>query len=517
MENLFFLLVKGRRQCMVTGTESGLSLFRGAFRNPKSNKGGNMKKFSLAAAILLFLSFGEAFPQGAKEEVQKIHFVQDDSQDKMVSRIFILKYLQANDITPFVAGMVKRYNINSSVSCMVYGNNNQEILTVTCPVEMMPYVEDFLAKADRNVKIKGHTPGEIIKGTGITRAVYTPRYRSGQEMINIIVNALINEGPYSSLYGYDQNSNQIYWKDNTSNTEYVYDFLQYLDRPAPQLNFVFQVYEVRESVMRDMGIDYLAWKNGPGLNLFQVGFRAMDLSSSGSAALQSLSGPLGGFFFAPQFDMSFLRLLQQNGKADIRESASLTVSNSETRTYTLSFNPQFQRIYKGENDITQVGSITGLPEGYSQMLLQITSPIVNLHYGIPQTPYPESEAFALPSYKKGFYNTLGGTLQFSYSLQTAHIVEQNNLGDELMDLSTMNGSVTIPLRKETILAKWDLMQKVEQTIGIPFLCDIPYLKYLFSTTTTSTEKVSFYVTVRVTPSLVTVPEKFHAGLLKKIK
>lgn len=467
--------------------------------------------------FFLFLAGGGIFLYGGGNEIRKIHFVQDDNQDRMVSKIFVLKYLQANDITPFVAGMIKRYNVNSSVSCMVYGDKNEEILTVSCPVEMMPYVEEFLAMADRPVKVKGRTPDEILRGTGISRAVYTPKYRSGQEMINIIVNALINEGPYSSLYGYDQNSNQIYWKDNSSNTEYVYEFLRYLDRPAPQLAFHFDVYEVRESSLRDIGLDYLAWKNGPGLNLFQVGFQAMDLSSSGSAALQSMSGPVGAFLFAPQFDMSFLRILQQNGRARIVDSAFLTVSNSESKSYSLSFDPQFQRIYKSDNDMTHVGIITGLPEGYAQLALKIISPIANLHYGLPQAPYPEEEAFALPPYREGFYHTLGGTLQFSYSLSSAHMVEQNNFGEELMECSLMEGSVTLPLRKETILVRWDLDQEVEQTVGIPFLSRIPILKHLFGTVTKSREKTSYYITVKVRPSLLSPRGKLQAGVVRKIK
>ena len=40
---------------------------------------------------------------------------------------------------------------------------------------------------------------------------------------------------------------------------------------------------------------------------------------------------------------------------------------------------------------------------------------------------------------------------------------------------------------------------VEQTIGIPFLCEIPVLKYIFGTTTTNTEINRFFVTVRAVP------------------
>ena len=75
---------------------------------------------------------------GSESGVQLLRFVQDDAQDYMVSKIYVLKYAQSNDLMPFVAGMIKRYNMNSSVSCIEYGSQNEQILTVTCPVGMMP-------------------------------------------------------------------------------------------------------------------------------------------------------------------------------------------------------------------------------------------------------------------------------------------------------------------------------------------------------------------------------------------
>ena len=142
-----------------------------------------MKKIFIFQAVLLFFLAAYA----GTEETRQLRFVQDDAQDYMVSKIYHLKYVQANDITPFVMGIVMRYNMNSSVGAIEYGSSNAQMLTVTCPIKMMPYVDDFIAKVDRNVKIDGKVPGDIIKGTGITRAVYQPQYRSGKEMLNILV------------------------------------------------------------------------------------------------------------------------------------------------------------------------------------------------------------------------------------------------------------------------------------------------------------------------------------------
>ncbi len=458
-----------------------------------------------------------ASPDPTAQKSRKVHLIQDDAQDKMVSKIYKLKYVQGNDLIPFVSGIVMRYNINSIVDSVSYGNN-QQWLTVTCPVEMMPYVDEFIAKADRNVKIAGKVPGEIIQGSGITRAVYRPLYRSGQAIADVLINSVIGTGPGGAIYAYDANSNQIYWKDNASNTSYVYQFLSYLDRPPPQITLVFTIYEIRESSLRDLGVDYLAWKNGPGLNIFQAGFDAFGLSSAGSAALQALSGPFGGFFFAPQFDASFIRMLQQNGKADIANTATMTVSNSNTASYSIYFNPQQQNIVKSDNDRTSVdtGIVAAAADAY-QSYAKITGPVVNLRYGESQSGYPDNEAFSVAAYDPAKFRKLPGTLFFQYELQAASVVERNNVGAELVETSRINGNCLIPLDKETVLGRWEKESTVTQITGVPWLSEIPILRYLFSTETVAVEKTFVYATVHASLLDTARAGEITPGILKKIK
>jgi type II secretory pathway component GspD/PulD (secretin) len=458
-----------------------------------------MKNF-FYRSVLLLTALGCINAAGADDPVQRVHFIQDDAQDYMVSKIYRLQYVQANDLVPFVLGMVMRYNINSSANTIL-GANNEQLLTVTCPTEMMPYVDEFVKMADRNIKIDNKTVDDVISGSGITRAVYQPRYRSGQGLVNVLVNSVIGTGPAGAIYAYDQNSNQIYWKDNSSNTPFVYEFLSYIDRPAPQIVFELKLYEVRESTLRDLGIEYLAWKNGPGLNLFQTAFDAFSLNSGGTAALQAISGPVGGFFFAPQFDASFIRMLEQKGNARITNSAMLTVSNSDSASYRIFFNPQMQNIVKNNNDQTSVaGSSLNLPEGFNQLYLRIDQPVVNIHYGKGQADYPDSEIFELEPYKNGTYSRYPGTVFFAYSLQSATVMERSNTGEELINSSLMESSVLLDLNKEFVLGQWNTVQEIEQVIGVPWLSEIPILKYFFSTTTVQKENCKLYLTV--TPHLL---------------
>ena len=475
-----------------------------------------MFRHTTAITLGLLLCAASTAPAAdeTKTGVQKLRFVQDDAQDRMVSKIYQLKYVQSNDVTPFLLGIVKRYNMNSSVNCIEYGADNTQLLTVTCPIKMMPYVDDFIRKIDRDIKVDGRTPADVIRGTGITRAVYRPKFRSGQNMLNVLVNSIIGEGPAGSVYAWDANSNQIYWKDNSSNTQYVYEFLSWIDRPAPQITFHFTLYELRESTLRDLGIEYLAWKNGPGAQLLSTGF-----NFGGTAALQAFSGPLGGFLFAPQFDASFIRLLQQSGNAEIRNRATLTVCNN-TPSAELYFNPQFQNIAKSDNDKSSVTTgLLGETAGLNQLYLKLIQPIVNLHYGVPQEGYPASEEFSINPYQPGAYAKYPGTVFFGYDIQAADIVERNNVGSELVETSQVTGNTLIELGRETILAEWNLEQEVEQTIGMPFLMEIPILKYLFSTTTTSLEKTRFYlaVTAEMLDTARPAPADGAAGELIQLK
>ena len=66
--------------------------------------------FRNAAAATLGLLLCTAAAQNAdnvKPGVQKLRFIQDDAQDRMVSKVYRLKYVQSNDVTPSMLGFVK--------------------------------------------------------------------------------------------------------------------------------------------------------------------------------------------------------------------------------------------------------------------------------------------------------------------------------------------------------------------------------------------------------------------------
>ncbi|MFA6716827.1 MAG: hypothetical protein WCS27_15715, partial [Victivallaceae bacterium] len=48
-----------------------------------------------------------------KTDSRTVHFIQNDAQPQMTTKVYVLKHLRASDITPFILGAVKRFSPQS--------------------------------------------------------------------------------------------------------------------------------------------------------------------------------------------------------------------------------------------------------------------------------------------------------------------------------------------------------------------------------------------------------------------
>ena len=442
-----------------------------------------MRKWTGILLTLTALAGGVFAEEQPGEKPRLLHLLQDDAQEPMVTRIFELKNVSAGDLTPFVLGLVKRYNTNSAVDRLKYGYGKKQFLIVTTPSKMMKCIEEIIPKLD-HAGGKLDPSGSIVAGTGIARFTYQPRFRSSEEMVNIS-NRLIRAAGYAFR---DSSSNLIYWKDTNAVGKYIGMWMRVFDHPLPQVELVFKVYEVRQSQLNDIGIDYLAWKNGPGLNMLSFGFESISVDTVENAFSNMdmfSSWSYGGMFVAPKFDMSFIRMLSQKGSAKISSTASLTVINNYTGSYYVRFAPENQNLSKDDRDRTYV--VAGASNSFNAV---VSSPVICFRRtGEVDTSYI-GDGFNFTT-----FSSLGGSVQFKYELTSNDVVERNNRGTELTDRSYVSSSLTADIGMERLLAVYKRQQAVEQTVGVPFLSDIPVVKYLFSTTTKVNEDVKLFVTV----------------------
>ena len=449
-----------------------------------------MRKIYISALLLLI---GISSFNVHAEKVKKLRLNQDDAQSYMVSKAYELKHTRSCDIAPFVEGAVKRYNIDSNVQRLDFKAAGKEILVVSTSVDMMPYVDDMIAKIDiPGVK---DSSGSVVEGTGISRFGYYPKNRATPEMLKILRNNIL---PGNSSVFLDESVSMLYWKSSKSDGDQVMRWINELDRPVPQVQLKMRVYEVRDSDLTDIGINYVAWKNGPGLDIFGAGMESMNLSGwdnivksaafKGVDIMSKSNWAWGGFLFAPQFDMSFVRVLAQGGKARIADSGSLTMVNDFDNSYNIKFSPDFQNILKNpETDQTNV-----VPSSPSIFELTVNQPVICFK-GAGNTVFESPDD---RRYDEEKVSTVEGTIMFNYFVTKADPVERNNFGQELYQTMNASSNLTLAVGNERLLATWKKDYETEQTIGVPFLSSIPILKYLFGTTTKVKNSSYYFVTVK---------------------
>ena len=101
----------------------------------------------------------------------------------------------------------------------------------------------------------------------------------------------------------------------------------------------------------------------------------------------------------------------------------------------------------------------------------------------------------LPFTREDYSKKFGGNVNFNYQLNSSEVVERNKYGEELTESSTVDSYVTMAVNHEKLLTSWTKDSEVEQTIGVPFLCEVPVLKYIFGYTTKNIDKTHFFLTV----------------------
>jgi hypothetical protein len=443
----------------------------------------NFKKKLLAGLTVLAGVVGSLMAQ----ETRTLTLIEDYDQKYMCTRVFELKYIQAQDLTPFVLGAVKRYNPESDVQRLNYKYGKKTYLVVSTGVDMMPYVIDMVAKLDRPCDKKDEA-GSIVDGDGIYRFVYYTKFRATENM-NAVLQNTVSDG--KSFV--DTSVNMFYWKDSLSDGTTYLKYLKALDRPVPQLNIQLNVYEINENDFTELGVDYISWKNGPGADLLGIGYdwlnftSVQDFSQWTNSLNAVAKGPasdftgMGGFMVAPNFDATFLRMLAQKGKAKVATSGQLVVINDfdsdpgndnfASAKYRLRFTPNYQTIQKDDDRNISIDSLQ------EEFYFYLRNPTIGFNDAA----------------------TEAATLMFGWVLNISDQVEQTNTGAPVINQQLMRSWLTLEAGTEKLLTTYTKEHMVKQYNGMPFLGDIPVLKYIFGAAANSKTKTRVFITVKSSP------------------
>jgi hypothetical protein len=452
---------------------------------------GTPEKSQQSAAGIQRTRLGTAQWKDKEPGTREITIVEDRDQTYMTSKVYVLQHTKAVDLRPFVDGAVRRFNSESNVQRLNYSAGGKQYLVVNMALDMVPYIDDMVKKLDRQTKDpkKDTIDGSIISGTGIYRFSYQPQFRASQEMLNVF--STVGFAAAEAAYFLDPASNTFYWKNSYSDGIDGLNWMKILDRPIPQVEFKINMYEINMNSLRELGIDFIRLKNGPGADLLNFGtdlfsFKAdeqfmgkmIDLISKGSHSWT-------GFLIAPDFDGSFIRLLAQKGNAKVATSNAMSVATDYTdpgnvwanARYRFTFTPEYQNISK---NATQ--EITVANDSANTYQFHLRSPVICYNGKIKKKEDAEA-----------------ATMTFGWVLGNGSVLERDNNGAETINPTVARSFATINPGVEKLIAAFDRQHDVNQNNGIPFLSEIPGFKYIFGSTSDSQAHYKIFITAETTP------------------
>ena len=141
---------------------------------------------------------------------------------------------------------------------LINGANNTTGIQVICPRYQLPYIKQVVAALDK--------PWVQDFEDGSSAIYYKAKHR---DITNINAVAFDAGTPDQAFLSIDEKNNAVYYHDDEGSIGGYMSIVEKVDVPAHQVVMDISVYEITEQDDEKLGLDYIAWKNGPGKNLFQ--------------------------------------------------------------------------------------------------------------------------------------------------------------------------------------------------------------------------------------------------------
>jgi len=417
-----------------------------------------MKKFlvSIVATIIVSVTLNA--------EERQVEVVSDNDADTIVSKIYKLKSAKAADLIPYITHAVdsaigeKNAQV-TSVTAFRYGMDEEDAIVVTMKESMIKDIDDMVQKIDR--------PG--LNGSGLFNFEYNLKNRHNMDFFADFVNILSAKTRISTI-----NGEKIIWKSNKGYGILGMKWLKRLDKLVPRSEVTFNIYEVSEDNVKDIGVDYSSWlydvQNG-GIAPFTHSFSFTDSRNASGEWQESTTNNF-------QFNASFIRMLQQKGIANLATSGSIMIKNNMA---PLPFDP----------------ALLALMTPAQQQLYKLLTPSYNAELNLVASSDNNTGTLIESLYDVTEVNIkCAPTLYYDsdFSNLRWEITAQNN-----DNVHSMVSETKLANGEEKILFSYNRQHDVTQYNGMPFLGKIPYIKYLFGDEIMSKVNSKVFVTVQVKP------------------
>ena len=353
---------------------------------------------------------------------------------------------------------------------------------------------------------------------------YLPKFVPAQNLLPLIQNMGMNISDVTELWqgqdvvAIDPDLNWLIFDVSNYSCDNIAKMLALYDVPIPQVRLRIRVYELYSENDERMGIDFQSWKNNEGADLFSVGGRYRNnWAAVYNGGLNRADGSERTSFynFNPKWNTRYLDFLASRGKAKVLHTGELCVRNNTpaqlSRTTQIFYSDTSQPVNGAIEPGTTIDPSNGTPfpdagVGPYELLSSIAA-----WFG-RSIDRPDRESADLASGKGeqqvttafagfGFTMTVNNAsvnldeTRFSVTLSNSSLIGfESNGKPRISNGNTVTQEVSLPHGKDRfVIGGLRKQEQVKSRTGIPWLMEVPYLGYLFSTESTSIRNAELIV------------------------
>jgi hypothetical protein len=201
----------------------------------------------------------------------------------------------------------------------------KQYLQVMCPRFQLPFIEQALAALDE--------PWIAEDTDGSNQIYYRAKFRDIREINRV---ALVPGGSDGGALSVDDSANSVFYRGEPYRVKNYRKAAEMADMFPPQLLLEAAVYEVEVTDDLKLGLDFVAWKNGPGSQMFECARWGFDFDQDSEPSMFDPSNlPVlisgNGYYRAVNLVLTaeFLDFMVRKGRAKLVSRGRITVRNGE--------------------------------------------------------------------------------------------------------------------------------------------------------------------------------------------
>ena len=459
-------------------------------------------------------------------------YINQDEQiylDKDSGVVKVLRVNQKDLVNDYVTALVQFKNIHPRELrgvvrdiCGLEGGNadvfqdkvaGQYYLQVVCPKFQLPYIVDALTQLDQ--------PGISETSDGSALLYYKAKFRRAVDLIN----ATTVYATPKTLKTPDTDNNAVMVSDAPCGIPLVQLGFTSADIPPSQIAIDTKIYEVDISNDAKLGVDFVAWKNGPGRTLFETILTNNHTHESGKLEYDINDVDFNDLFHSKAHEhwkytsydalltSSFVDFLQSKGKAKLVTKSMLTTKSGNfteiaSVDQVLAFNIKYDPTVNYDNVLT-VYSVGDKPnESISDNGLVVAVP--DLHNRtLNYSKNPENVGVYV-----GLLPFVGlETTELGITVHISDITDYTNKGIPIINHRFVDSYVRLKDGEPFVLGGLKRQHNIKSVNKVPFLGSLPVLGWLFGGETESKGETMIVITLvphtsTSTESKLEVPEEY---------